>query len=256
MKRFSLLVPVALALMVALVWPHDADAGGRYRDGRGRVGRDGEPSEARSNGLTTGLVAYWPLATNSLDASGHGHNGTDTSITYADGAATFGAGSLITFAATDLQPGSSGDFSVAFMFTGDSSASGGLFQVVLGSTSAFGRSNVGLVNSGSADLGRMTTQAEANVDATVAGPWASWNIAVFTYTDGTVDAIARWYVNGVLADETIMAFTPNVGSVGRIGQNSTGTAQRYGKLKNIAAWSRELSATDVANLVAAGGNPL
>lgn len=39
--------------------------------------------------LTAGLVAHYPLATNSLDISGNGYDGVDTNITYAWGKAVF-----------------------------------------------------------------------------------------------------------------------------------------------------------------------
>ena len=39
--------------------------------------------------LSAGLVAHYPLATNSLDTSGNGHNGVDTAITYSSGSAVF-----------------------------------------------------------------------------------------------------------------------------------------------------------------------
>lgn len=42
--------------------------------------------------FTSDLMGYWKLATNSLDSSGRGHNGTDTNMTYAGGYAQFGTG--------------------------------------------------------------------------------------------------------------------------------------------------------------------
>src|SRR5690606_36602359 len=41
--------------------------------------------------FATNMMAYWKLATNSLDSSGKGHNGTDTSLTYSGGYAEFGS---------------------------------------------------------------------------------------------------------------------------------------------------------------------
>src|SRR5690606_30227519 len=53
--------------------------------------------------FATNMMAYWKLATNALDSSGKGHNGTATGITYSGGYAQFGAGRYIDVAdTTDL----------------------------------------------------------------------------------------------------------------------------------------------------------
>jgi hypothetical protein len=45
--------------------------------------------------FATNMMAYWKLATNALDSSGKGHNGTATGITYSGGYAQFGSGKYI-----------------------------------------------------------------------------------------------------------------------------------------------------------------
>lgn len=52
--------------------------------------------------FTSDLMAYWKLATNSLDSSGRGHNGTDTSMTYAGGYAQFGTGYIFVVDSDDF----------------------------------------------------------------------------------------------------------------------------------------------------------
>lgn len=54
--------------------------------------------------FSTGLMAYWKLATNANDSSGNSHNGTPTGMTYSGGYAQFGSGKYISV-------GDSNDFS-------------------------------------------------------------------------------------------------------------------------------------------------
>ena len=49
--------------------------------------------------LASGLVAHYPLATNSLDTSGNGYDGVDTNVTYSANRANFNS-SRITYPLT------------------------------------------------------------------------------------------------------------------------------------------------------------
>lgn len=194
--------------------------------------------------LTTNLVAYWKLDANSQDATGNGHTGTDTAITYnpgngkiIQGAGFDGSSSKITYG-----PFTFGiTMSISFWLLGLPS-NGVFFMDSTGSRMYMWFPGAAINTAwGGADSGNITHSLSG-------GTWAH---IVFT-TDGVN---GQFYKNGITLGAS-MAFAPTsiTSTVSRFGANFSDTAGTFlnTPLDEIGIWNRALSSAEITQLYNGG----
>ncbi len=220
----------------------------------------------QSGNLGNGLIAYWTLDGSSIDTAGNGHDGADTSVTYAPGsgiinqAAGFSATSVsrITIAdAADLKPtgpftinswlkttssGISSNASILQTFSQNSNVAGIRFG-------QGGNSKMELLigkNTGTAN-GTDYTDLQSNTNIND-GNWHMWT-AVY---NGTILAI---YLDGNPTPDASMASTMNPAytpiNYVRIGSHNFSGADfdtADASIDEIGFWSRALSMAEISTL--------
>jgi hypothetical protein len=217
-------------------------------------------------------LAHWKLdeaagATQAVDATGNGHDGTIYGDPVRVAGRLGGALSLDEVndrvAAADFDYGSDGTFSVAFWFN-VSELSGDFFQYVLshGAVSQAGSLNVYFGEAGSSLPGVLRTNLlDGNDDADrgaldISGSWADgeWHhYALVVSASGS-----KVYVDGdekASSSQGGDAFNPNTGV--HLGCRAEDLdADRYygGKLDDVRLYGHPLSAAEIAELVSGGGN--
>lgn len=198
--------------------------------------------------ITDNLEAFWPLATNSNDATGNGHNGTDTSVSYGPGYATLTSGpSYITFTNTDF----GSDFSLSAIVYLASTP--GSYGTILADNSGFGFDGFYIGSDSKIHFRCDSFGYDLQSVSTI--PGTTEKHIVFTFVHST----KAWaiYIDGVLDNfGTLASSIAGNNSFAQIGSTTSNARQLVGRLKMVGGWKdRALSAGDVSDLFALDGNP-
>lgn len=202
-----------------------------------------------------GLVAHYPLTTDTADVSGHGYDATATGGTFADGALTLDGTDDYVALPNDIMAGLD-QITVSMDVKVDASQGTPYFIYGLGN-SVGGAGSGYLFTTGNAyrssiTLGNWTGEQTATSGANLArGEWKT-----LTYTlDGS--GTSRIYLDGAqVGTKTGISFTPGDIGDGRTAANWIGrslyTADKYlkGQVREFSLWSRALSASEVAEMAA------
>lgn len=262
MKRFRVLLAaggLALVAMGLLLRPSDVPQSaeslsgiGRYRDGRGRFGREGPPL-ARSNSgssstLADGLLAYWKLDGNSTDELG-GHNGTDDHIAYVTGKVAQGASpgvefvdpfvpGFISFSA--LTVGAAGHPFTAQTWCKRTNTGGGL-RALIGHGTTFGLFS----DSG----GKFNFFDGSNRQSS-----AAWTVNVWAHVVVTYDGTDLHFVvdNADAGTVTVGVGSPITWAPTRIGNAFFDSLPFPGIIDEVGIWSRVLTAGEITTLFNSG----
>jgi hypothetical protein len=214
--------------------------------------------------LATGLVAYWKLDGDSSDATGNGHDGSDTAITYstANGIINQGAGTVRENSScisipdsTALKP--TGSFSINYWEKGtDTADAPTAFQTYAQNTNIAGILPYLSVQAGIV-VGNNTGVTPNTNYVRIAGTTnvqdGNWHMITNTY-DGTTVKI---YVDGNSTPEASQAWTGGVAyqatNYVRIGcENLTGTNHPNSfnttAWDEIGVWTRALSTSEISAL--------
>lgn len=228
---FALLL-ASQALAAGRVYDRACDVASR-RSSRGGV--HCSTTAAVPSPLLTGIEAYWPLTTDSVDVVAGVHTGTDSpGLTYTDSAVVFtGSAARITFPAVTVASA----FSYAAWIK--PTAVNGSYQTII----ALNSSNGWYVKSGALDY--YTSGDHAGL---ITMPSGAWSFVACTY-DGTT---LIQYVNGVAdATSTPAKFSPIF-----LGNDAAGGSDPFiGSMKLAGAWLRVLTPAEVATLAAGAVYP-
>jgi len=206
--------------------------------------------------LTNGLVAYYPFNGNANDASGNGHNGTNSGATLTtdrfgavNSAYTFSGGYISVPMSADLNITSNRTFSCWFYAAGNQTG-GRIYE------STVGNSGIGTYSGNTMDAWYVGNTHECNVTG-LSFILNQWNHLVYTTEDST--GIGRVFLNGVLA-------ASRTGAVLTASQNWTNKFLRfgignsgevfYGAIDDVRIYNRNISANEVLQLNAYESTPI
>ena len=204
-------------------------------------------------------VGLWHLDGNSKDSSGHGNNGSDTSITYGMQYGKFGWGADFTGGSSyigipNLQIGlSSMTMSVWINITNLSTGGNFIDFRSNGVTATIPSIGLGVLSSGVFYISKETapnyTWEQLNSTSTYSTN--AWHYVVGTYTNISGTGYLNLYVDGSLA-ATQMSFADTGGSVpeqySTIGGTNHVAMPESAYLDEVAIFSRALSSSEVAQL--------
>lgn len=194
--------------------------------------------------LLTNLEAFFRLQGDSLDSSGNGHHGTDTSISYGADGAAFGTGSKIVLASAVNLQAVDVQFSIGFILKPVSLTFGAQQDVI--SNNSGSEASMALYNSGSSRFAQMINYIWGSLQTTDVLVVGTSTKLLFTYSN---TGVWHWYVNGTsVATGTNTGFT--AAALIQMGQGASGTHQLFANLQYLGCWSRELSSTEVTAWVA------
>lgn len=203
--------------------------------------------------LTTNLVAYYKLDGNSNDATGNGHNGTDTSMTYS---------------ATNAVINTAGQFSGSGkILIPDNAAFDGTTAVTMAAwvnfSSLTGQQQIFAKSPANSAAYMILYKTATNHLACTVDTDAHSIVGTATLTTATRYHCVQTYDGSVLTlylnaatDGTPASYagamTPGTGSVGIgvLGDNATQFA--IGTIDEVAWWSRALSSTEITQLYNSG----
>lgn len=202
---------------------------------------------------TTGLISYWKMDDNSVDAHTGGNNGTDTSITYSagngkinNGAGFDGTNSKIAIADNSNLNVGTGSFSISAWVKKASAA--GAFGIASSRNAGDGWNMLVNVNKLYAD--GFGTAGLSGAGATVDND--AWHHLVVVYDRANL--VLQSYVDGA-TDRSTALDTTTSGSEAitkYIGANGAGNQKMNGAIDEVGMWNVALTATQVSDLYNAG----
>ena len=198
--------------------------------------------------IVTGLVAHYPLATNSLDISGSGYNGVDLNMTYTGEAAFFDADTSRSIKATPAYTAfGTGNASVSLWTYVDANSSGQMCSFSHQSSTsmlAFYADDTMIQISSRQDSFGATQYAQAP------GTYGGWHNMLVTFAAGT----AYVYVDGVFQASGPCSYLVNLDNFvigGNFAASGGYTSQtilespRHGNVKKVRVYNKTLTAEDV-----------
>jgi len=184
------------------------------------------------------LVAEYLLATDSLDTSGNGYNGTDTAITYSSGSAVFNGSTSKIWTPVQITP--DGTHSIWFK---TSSASTRLALLSKFAWANGQRMYIGDLNKLQVAIGWPYTELIGGVAVND----NVWHNALYTWGTGGINL----YVDGTLIATNPATHFNNGGTIMNIGYNENEWSFD-GNLKKTRIYNRVLNSAEIAALYAEG----
>lgn len=207
--------------------------------------------------LTTNLEGYWKLDSDSSDATGNGHTGTDTSISYTStnavivNAAQFGGSSKIKVPSAAGLTGTSQVSMTAWVYN---TANWTGIQTLVAKIDAVGAG--GTYIRMNVESGICHATSDGDTHTIIGGTALSTNTRYFvcmTYNGSTLSL----YLNGT-KDATDLSYaaavTPGTGSLafGELGDFNTAQFLAGGMMDEIGFWSRGLTSSEITQLYNSG----
>lgn len=203
--------------------------------------------------LTDNIIAYYKLDGNSNDATGNGHNGTDTSMTYSATNAVIntagqfsGSGKILVADHADFDGTTAVTMAAWVKFSSLTSQ-----QIIFSKSNAGGTAYMYLAkNAGNKITASVDTEAHSIVGGTTIGTSTKY-FCVVTYDGATL----KLYLNGA-SDATNVSYagalTPGTGSVAIGELGDLNTQYTSGTIDEVGWWSRALSSTEITQLYNSG----
>lgn len=209
---------------------------------RYRLSSDSTPVAGVCLGVTSGLVAYYPLDSDAKDSSGNGRDGTVSGATPAAGAfnGAYGFNSPTTYINLPSDLGYSGSVS-AFAWFKAQGTPGSNFHIVFGGQEL----EISIPTDGSIRTGVFTdTRYVSNAGSGLLD--GSWHFVGLTF-DGTTK---KSYIDGVdVGQQTVIGTLVNVFASRRIGVYGSSTGYyANGLIDEARIYNRALTASEVTTL--------